>query len=167
MKLLLMMDRRIRLNSTSKLLLNGRLDLPHQGTVADSFTDGDLLFLRTGSRNQDILKKKGDDVRIDWGHFILLLKKKTVPMLIGDGKKLRKSFMENKLEAPATNGYDKLALVRSLGETKKSNGHLLIGYDDIYSIQYFGENLRPYWNRTGSETIVSQFRKQNRNTKLK
>jgi hypothetical protein len=63
------------------------------------------------------------------------------------------------LEAPTTNGYDKLALVRSLGETKKANGHLLIGYDDIYSIQYFGENLRPYWNRTGSETIVSQFQK--------
>ena len=54
----------------------------------------------------------------------------------------------------------KLALVRSLGETKKADGHLLIGYDDIYSIKYFGENLRPYWNRTGNETIVSQFRKR-------
>ena len=41
------------------------IDQPHQESVADSFTDGDLLFLRTGSRNQDILKKKGDDVRID------------------------------------------------------------------------------------------------------
>ena len=109
--------------------------------------------------NQDILKKKGDDVRIDWGHFYLAAEKENSTYAIGDGKKLRKSFMENKLEAPATNGYDKLALVRSLGETKKSNGHLLIGYDDIYSIQYFGENLRPYWNRTGSETIVSQFQK--------
>ena len=34
------------------------LDLPHQESVADSFTDGDLLFLRTGSRNQDLLKKR-------------------------------------------------------------------------------------------------------------
>ena len=135
------------------------LDLPHQESVADSFTDGDLLFLRTGSRNQDILKKKGDDVRIDWGHFYLAAEKENSTYAIGDGKKLRQSFTENKLEAPTTNGYDKLALVRSLGETKKANGHLLIGYDDIYSIQYFGENLRPYWNRTGSETIVSQFQK--------
>ena len=135
------------------------LDLPYQESVADSFTDGDLLFLRTGSRNQDILKKKGDDVRIDWGHFYLAAEKENSTYAIGDGKKLRQSFTENKLEAPTTNGYDKLALVRSLGETKKANGHLLIGYDDIYSIQYFGENLRPYWNRTGSETIVSQFQK--------
>ena len=126
------------------------LDLPHQESVADSFTDGDLLFLRTGSRNQDILKKKGDDVRIDWGHFYLAAEKENSTYAIGDGKKLRQSFTENKLEAPTTNGYDKLALVRSLGETKKANGHLLIGYDDIYSIQYFGENLRPYWNRTGN-----------------
>ena len=123
------------------------LDLPHQESVADSFTDGDLLFL------------KGDDVRIDWGHFYLAAEKENSTYAIGDGKKLRQSFTENKLEAPTTNGYDKLALVRSLGETKKANGHLLIGYDDIYSIQYFGENLRPYWNRTGSETIVSQFQK--------
>ena len=144
------------------------LGLPHQESVADSFTDGDLLFLRTGSRNQDILKKKGDDVRIDWGHFYLAAEKENSTYAIGDGKKLRKSFMENKLEAPATNCYDKLALLRSLGDMKKSNGHLLIGYDDIYSIQYFGENLRPYWNRTGSETIVSQFQKaeQENNTQM-
>lgn len=135
------------------------LDLPHQESVADSFTEGDLLFLRTGSRNQDILKKKGDDVRIDWGHFYLAAEKANSTYAIGDGKKLRKSFIENKLEAPATDGYDKMALVRSLGQTKNAGGHLLIGYDDIYSIQYFGENLRPYWNRKGDETIVSQFQK--------
>ena len=135
------------------------LDPPHQESVADSFTDGDLLFLRTGSRDQDILKKKGDDVRIDWGHFYLAADKANSICAIGDGKKLRASFLENKLEAPSTNGYDKLALVRSLGETKNAGGHLLIGYDDIYSIQYFGENLRPYWNRTGNETIQSQFHK--------
>lgn len=34
----------------------------------------------------------------------------------------------------------------------------MIGYDDIYSVQYFGENLRPYWNRKGDKTIFDQFR---------
>ena len=135
------------------------LDLPHQESVTDHFTDGNLLFLRTGSRNQDILKKKGDDVRIDWGYFYLAAEKKNSTFAIGDGKKLRKSFTENKLAAPSTKNYDKLALVRSLGETKQASGHLLLGYDDLYSIQYFGKNLRPYWNRKGNETIVSQFRK--------
>ena len=54
-----------------------------------------------------------------------------------------------------------MALVCSLGAIRKSEGRFLIGYDDIFSIQYFGENLRPYWNRKGTETILSQFYKAN------
>lgn len=135
------------------------IDTPHQQTVADSFADDNLLFMRVGSRTQHILKKKGDDVRIDWGHFYLATAKDNSTCAIGDGRELRKSFVDNRLSASSTEDYDKLALVRSLGTTKKAGGHLLIGYDDIYSIQYFGENLRPYWNRKGNETIMSQFQK--------
>ena len=115
--------------------------------------------MRTGSKSQGILKKKGDDVRIDWGHFYMVTAAENTTSAIGDGKELRKSFIGGKLAATSTNGYDKLALVRSLGQTSKAEGHLLLGYDDIYSIQYFGENLRPYWNRTGDETVVGQFQK--------
>ena len=35
----------------------------------------------------------------------------------------------------------------------------MLAYDDIYSIQYFGQNLRPYWNRNENETIFSQMKK--------
>nr|WP_320057287.1 DUF4965 domain-containing protein [uncultured Bacteroides sp.] len=135
------------------------LDLPYQESVSDSFTKDNLLFLKTGSRSQQMLQKKGDDVRIDWGYFYLAAEKENSTYAIGNSKELRKSFLTDKLKALKSGGYDKLALVCSLGLTKGSNGHLLVGYDDIYSIQYFGENLRPYWNRNGNETIVSQFQK--------
>lgn len=135
------------------------LDLPHQESVSSSFTDGNLLFLKTGSRNQQILNKQGDDIRIDWGYFYLAAEKKNSTYAIGSGKELRQSFNANNLKASSTQGYDKMVLLRSLGDTQKANGHLLIGYDDIYSIQYFGKNLRPYWNRDNNETIVSQFQK--------
>ena len=82
---------RTKLNSILKLLLNGH-SICLIRNPADSFTDGDLLFLRTGSRNQDILKKKGDDVRIDWGHFYLAAEKENSTYAIGDGKKLRQKF---------------------------------------------------------------------------
>ena len=48
-------------------------------------------------------------------------------------------------------------MVCPLGDVKKADGYLMLGYDDIYSVQYFGENLRPYWNRNGDETIINQF----------
>ena len=138
------------------------VDLAGQPSTAESFVDENLVFLKTGSRDQKVLAKKGDDVRIDWGYFYLAADEENTQYATGSSRELRKSFVEGKLSATGTDGYDRLALVRSLGETKVSEGHLLIGYDDIYSVQYFGENLRPYWNRSGNETIVSQFHKAER-----
>lgn len=135
------------------------LDQPYQESEASILTENGLTFLRTGSRTQEILKKKGDNVRIDWGHFYMAADQSTSTCAIGEGKALRASFLKDKPVAPSTGSYDKLVMVRSLGETSGAEGHMLIGYDDIYSIQYFGENLRPYWNRNGNETIVSQFTK--------
>src|SRR5690606_6304902 len=37
------------------------------------------------------------------------------------------------------------------------SGKIMLGYDDLYSIQYFGENLRPYWNRRGDKNIFDIF----------
>ena len=28
--------------------------------------------------------------------------------------------------------------------------HLMIGYDEVYAVKYFGQNLRPYWRRSGA-----------------
>lgn len=135
------------------------IDRTGQPSTAESFVDGNLVFLKTGSNEQKILAKRGDDVRIDWGHFYLAADKENIRYATGNGQELRRSFINEPLSVPKTEGRDCLALVRSLGTVKKSKGYLMLGYDDIYSIQYFGDNLRPYWNRNGNETITSQFRK--------
>ena len=49
-----------------------------------------------------------------------------------------------------------MALVRDYGKVKKVTDKIMLGYDDIYSIQYFGTNLRPYWNSRGDRTIESE-----------
>src|SRR5690606_33306432 len=36
---------------------------------------------------------------------------------------------------------------------------IMIGYDDIWAIQYFGKNLRPWWNRNNQSGIEEQFLK--------
>lgn len=135
------------------------LDMASQASIAESSVENNLVFLKCGSKDQNILGKRGDDVRIDWGYFYLVGDKEGTQYATGNSFELRKSFSGEKLSASKTDGRDRLAMVRSLGNTQKAEGHLLLAYDDIYSIQYFGENLRPYWNRSGDETIVSQIRK--------
>lgn len=135
------------------------LDLPHQESVSETFVEGDLIYAKTGSRNQQVLNKEGDDVRIDWGYFYMATHKANTSSVLGNGMELRKSFLNGKPEASKTAGYDKLVLVTDLGDTKEADGHVLLGYDDQFSVQYFGENLRPYWNRKNNETILSQFEK--------
>lgn len=49
-----------------------------------------------------------------------------------------------------------IGLVINLGETKKSSGYIMAAFDEEYSIQYFGQNLRPYWNRKNNTDIKQQ-----------
>jgi hypothetical protein len=114
---------------------------PYQQTVADGFEQDGLVFVKTGTEEQPILAKKGDDLRIDWGYFYMAAEKGWTSTATS-GTPLSSLKLEKRSPA-ATQVADKI----------------MLGYDDIYSIQYFGENLRPYWNRSGTENIVSQFRK--------
>jgi hypothetical protein len=120
------------------------LNTPYQKAIGSSEEHGGLVYLKTGSEDQNILAKKGDDVRIDWGHFYLVTEKENT-----------KYFSEN----------TKLALTKFLGKTKNGTGKILLAYDDIYSIQYFGENLRPYWNADGKSSIIEQITTANRDYK--
>ena len=109
----------------------------NEKTVSETYAQNGLLYLKASSVEQDILGKKGDDDRINWGSFYLVAEEKNTEATVAD------------------NGF--LRFVRDLGNVKTSKGKFMVGYDDLYSVQYFGENLRPYWNRTGDVTIESQF----------
>ncbi len=116
------------------------LDEPEQPSVIECVEEGSLSGVRAGSVRQDILGKRGDDVRIDWGYFYLMAPK---------GEAVSHIDHENGC----------MTLQRDLGCVEQAAGHLLLAYDDIYSIQYFGQNLRPYWNRQEDQTIGSQLAK--------
>ncbi len=103
-------------------------------TVNDGFSCNGLTFVKTGTVSQKILERRGDHVTIDWGYFHMAAE--------DDG---------------VQTDVEKLGLMRDLGHISDGDGFIMIGYDDIYSIQYFGENLRPYWNRDGNRTIVDMF----------
>ncbi len=136
-------------------------DYANQKTSSECFEDGGLLYLKAGTLSQDILGKKGDDRRIDWGYFYLVSEKEGTNVGIGMGADLRKAFIGGaEVSSVGTSGNDaagRMAVVRDLGTASKASGKVMIGYDDIFSIQYFHENLRPYWNRDGKKTIKDAF----------
>ena len=123
------------------------LDKPLQQSVSEGFKNGNLVFLKTGSVEQQTLAKQGDDLRIDWGYFYMVAENKNTSYGIGNSEDLRSNFVKGAKKdftAKKNQPDNKLALIRNLGTVSKSSGKIMLGYDDIYSIQYFGDNLRPY-----------------------
>jgi hypothetical protein len=142
---------------------NWALDETSQASTSTSFEKGNLAYVKTGSISQKILEKRSDDVRIDWGYFYLSGEKNKVKSAVGNSYELRSSFVKNGnvvLDKEAKNGN--IAISESLGKVSKAaSGKIMLGYDDIYSLQYFGENLRPYWNDKGNKTIETAFEEAN------
>lgn len=136
------------------------LDQPYQASASNAYEQNGIAYLKTGSQEQNILGKRGDHIRIDWGYFYLAAPKADVEYGVGTTGELRHKFVNGESISGKTEGLNEegnLALVRNFGNVKAAKGMVMVGYDDIFSIQYFGENLRPYWNRKGDKTIESQF----------
>lgn len=138
------------------------LNHPLQDSESEGFEVDNMVFLKTGSVAQDVLAKKGDDVRIDWGYFYLATDKENTTYNIGDSKSLRADFangVKNNSSGEKKTENNQLALTKALGSVDNASGKIMLGYDDIYSIQYFKTNLRPYWNKDGKQTIIEQIQK--------
>ena len=105
--------------------------------VSNTFEKNRIAYATTECTSQNPLWRSGDGVRIDWGRFYLAgASERTSAEALPDGD---------------------VALTRDLGKVSKSDGMVMVGYDDIYSIMYFREKLRPYWNADGNKTIEAEF----------
>lgn len=128
-----------------------------------------LTFLKTGTVEQPILQKSGDDVRIDWGYFYFAGSEDQKTVLnFGDYWVPKDEFQSNGMisseQSPQLSGnlieeMPVLAYSQDLGNvtTEDKTGFILLGYDDIYSIQYFGEDLKGYWTMDGAVDIFQAF----------
>jgi hypothetical protein len=145
-------------DASSELVVNE----PSQEVTWAEESSGTLAALKIGSREQRVLARKGDDVRIDWGYLYTAaeaspdLAKAVVP-----GAAARTQFAaEGTLPAtdtrqprPAADDTPVAALVIKAGKvgTQPVSRWLMVAYDDLYSIQFMKQNLRPYWRRNGWE----------------
>jgi hypothetical protein len=118
-----------------------------------------LDILSVGSRDQQVLQRVGDDVRIDWGYFYLAAQQADKAVLATSHEAM-KDFIDNgtlpsddDLDMPRTprQGAAHLAVSveADVSASKSVTRHVLLAYDEVYAIEYFGRKLRPYWRRDG------------------
>lgn len=123
---------------------------------ATSYQTKNLNVLKCGTIEQPVLQKKGDDVRIDWGYaYLALPQQKQYDVKLTSSQNIIKDFLQNGLlTSPYTDTtvQDKnlfLAANISLftGNYNSNRATIMLGYDDIYSIQYFNENMQAWWKK--------------------
>ncbi len=131
-------------------------NLPSQEVAAQSGKGSGLQWSSVGTKEQPLLKKKGDDLRIDWGYAYLAVPQTTKAELTnGLLSDLKKRFVGNQAAtSTVSSGAASEVAISAVVDFEKVEKtakvrHLLLAYDDGYSVQYFGQNLRPWWNRTG------------------
>jgi hypothetical protein len=121
----------------------------------------DLEVVRVGSEDQAVLRRKGDDLRIDWGHAYAAARNSEAVATVGGDRVCSRAFIDGRvlpgevdprMPRAARDDTPVLAFVLDLGKVsiKSVSRHLMLAYDDVYSITYFRRNLRPYWRRNGS-----------------
>ena len=121
-----------------------------------------LSYQTVGTEAQDLLAKKGDNVRIDWGYAYLAVPQGTGNQTSsGMADALKKAFLTNgKLLTSGSKIAPRAAVDVAIATVldfnnviKPASKHLLLAYDDLYSVQYFKQNLRPWWNRNETTTM--------------
>lgn len=109
--------------------------------IADPVAIDGMTAIKMGNGVQKVLHKSGDDIRIDWGYLYLAVK--------GDGKVGHTVF---------NNVYATDLYAATVEADLSPDALFLFAYDDIESIQYFGENLKAYWKKDGKtiEEAISE-----------
>jgi hypothetical protein len=138
------------------------VNVPAQQVKAMQYAANNLSVLKAGTVEQPILQKKGDDLRIDWGYLYVAAPQNEKPIQsIASLQAGIDNFSSGKTPQHITQTTGKqlmLNTVLPLGKisSTEQEGHVLAGYDEGYAVQFFKQNLRPYWNKDGNTTIEQQ-----------
>ncbi|PWK23390.1 uncharacterized protein DUF4964 [Arcicella aurantiaca] len=127
-----------------------------QPISAQKYTNNNLSILKAGTTEQPILKKKGDDLRIDWGYMYV-----ATPTSANVKQSISTNDVQNPFQTEisdvSTGKRLMLNTIADMGKVASTSKEqvIMLAYDDLYAIQYFGTNLLPWWKENGS-TIEQQ-----------
>ena len=141
---------------------------PSQPTISEKISKNGMDYLKAGTIDQPYVKRKGDGVRIDWGYAYLASNNApNKDLSIGSYYDMKQSFISSgkllpnsqnvisrsESSMPAMAYTENLSKVDSQGKS----GYVMVGYDDIYAIEYFYERRMAYWKHNGQVSIFDAF----------
>ncbi len=121
-------------------------------------TFGALTALKIGSTTQKYFDLAGDPVGIDWGYIYTAADTSQSAAAIASNARCIHDFLasgnlpaDDSARKPraVSDGEPVEAFRFDMGKVSASpvSRHVLVAYDEIYAIDYFGEHQRPYWRR--------------------
>jgi len=137
------------------------VNAPEQQVAWSPEKMGGLTVLRAGSVDQTLLRPVGDDTRIDWGYLYAAAPAAQARAAVGANDTLLESYVASgalpaeddaRMPRAANDRQPVLGFVFDVGNVgpEPVSRHLMIAYDEIYSIKFLGRKLRPYWRRDGA-----------------
>lgn len=133
---------------SERLTYEGSKKLTKAGVLP--FPEGKIAYV--GRFLQKNLAKAGDFKEIDWGWLYLAGKSR---ILVSAASAARKYCKDDYCIAEAKNPR-KVLLSEKEGEVTPGNPlsyYLVVGYDDNYALNYFGEFKRGYWKTAYSDIV--------------
>jgi hypothetical protein len=120
---------------------------------------GPIKALKLGSREQPVLQRRGDATRIDWGYLYLATGDARGMLAAAAADALADAFVragtlpekdDARQPRRANDASPTLALAIPLGSVAGDAGGAkvavaMLGYDDVYAIDYMGDWLKSYW----------------------
>ena len=120
--------------------------------------------MRIGTQAQKYLAQDSD--LINWGHLYVSVKKDAQVQTTMTFSTVARFAFQNGMAFPPDDDYKPrpcnekwpvLAVKWDLGEVGATavNKYLLLAYDQVYSIRYFGTAMAPYWRHTFKNSVSS------------
>ncbi|CAF1360046.1 unnamed protein product [Rotaria sordida] len=149
----------IYFDNTAELVVNST----NQKVIGGRHHVQDMEVLSFQSSEQLVLVKKGDNVRIDWGiQYLAIPGARENQTSICATKLSRSTFTDhgilpdsNDMNFPraANDDWPGISTIFSFDkvDNRPVSHHILIAYDELYSVEYFHRKLKPYWKCNGFE----------------
>ena len=136
----------------------------NQPTISEIVKEGGVEYLKAGSEEQNVLGRSGDMISIDWGYlYIPAINGK---IAVADNMTAESSFaatgklpqnLKGSVRSTSLSNMPVLVFCNDLGKVKDARDFMMIGYDEVYDMQYMGKNYKAYYARDG-KTIFDAFK---------